>query len=179
MTSLRLEAEVKVAIENLGLHPVITGPGEIEIEENLNNKNYGPLKDVFPQRNDEIMTGRELALVEKIKSLVIEMVYNSDELPATKYSEYISKRLQVNYTYLSKLFSKARNITIEHFIIAHRIERVKQLLLFDELTLSEIACRLNYSSTAHLSAQFKKATGITPSIFKKIKSKNIVPVKHV
>ena len=104
------------------------------------------------------------------------MIY-ADELPNTKYSHYISKKLKVNYTSLSKFFSKVKKITIEQFIIAHKIERVKRLLLYNELTLSEIALKLDYSSTAHLSAQFKKVTGITPSIFKKSKYKRLLPLE--
>jgi len=100
-------------------------------------------------------------------------------LPVIKYSSYISSKLKTNYTYLSKIFSKVKNITIEHFIIIHKIERVKQLLLYNEFTLSEIAWKLHYSSTAHLSAQFKKITGITPSLFKKSEYKNLVPLENL
>ena len=107
------------------------------------------------------------------------MIYYREELPNTNYSYYISKKLKINYTYLSKFFSKVKKITIEHFIINHKIEMVKQLLSYNELTLSEIALKLNYSSTAHLSAQFKKVTGITPSIFKKLKYKKLTPLEFL
>jgi AraC-like DNA-binding protein len=131
-------------------------------------------------KNDfDVVAAKELILIEKIKSVIIEMIHDSDELPNIKYSEYLSKKLKVNYTYLSKLFSKAKNTTIEHFIIAHKIERVKQLLLFNEFTLSEIAWKLHYSSTAHLSAQFKKVTGLTPSRFKKLKYKKLIPPENL
>jgi AraC-like DNA-binding protein len=179
MTSQRSKEEVKVAMENLGLHPVAIEIGEIEIEEKLSLNTYSALKNNLLKNDFELVTDKEIILIEKIKSVIIEMIHYSDELPNTKYSDYISKKLNANYTSLSKFFSKVKHITIEQFIIAHKIERVKQLLLFNELTLSEVAWKLRYSSTAHLSAQFKKVTGLTPSLFKKLKDKKILPPENV
>jgi Helix-turn-helix domain len=176
MISLRSKNEVTAIIENVGLRPVAVDIGEVEIHEKLSINNYCALKEALRENDFELVHDKEIVLIEKIKCLVIEMIY-SEELPDTNFSWYLSNKLKVNYTYLSKFFSKVRKITIEQFIITHKIERVKQLLLFKELTLSEIALKLNYSSTAHLSAQFKKVTGITPTIFKKLKYKSLIPLE--
>jgi AraC-like DNA-binding protein len=113
-------------------------------------------------------TDKMVLLAEKVRDLIFDMIHNSLELPDVNYSAYISKNLRVNYTTISKSFSKAIGVTIEKYIIMQKIERVKKLLSFDHLSLSEIAWRLQYSSTAHLSGQFKRITGITPSLFRKI-----------
>jgi len=152
---------------NLGLHPLGLDYGEIELEEDLTKWDHDALHDALSVEGLEILTDKESILAEKLRMLIIEMIHYSKEWPRTKYSDYISRKLQVNYTYLSKLFSRIHQITIEHFIISNKIERVKQLLIGDELTLTEIAWQLNYSSTAHLSAQFKRVTGITAALFKK------------
>jgi AraC-like DNA-binding protein len=165
-----------MVMQSLGLHPVMIEIGEVEIEEKLSIKKYDTLKEALLREDFELIIDSATILVEKIRTLVIEMIHYSDEVPSINFSDYISKKLQVNYTYLSKFFSKVTSITIEHFIIAHKIEKVKQLLLYNELTLSEIAWKLHYSSTAHLSAQFKKVTGTTPSDFKKSESKHLIPV---
>ena len=111
---------------------------------------------------------KRVILAEKVRNLIMDMIHDSPEPPAVNYSEYISKNLSVNYTVLSKSFSIASGMTIEKFIITEKIERVKKLLTHHELTLSEIARKLRYSSAAHLSAQFKRITGITPSIYRKL-----------
>jgi AraC-like DNA-binding protein len=165
--------KVWVAIENVGLHPVTVETGEIEIKEILSNNKYIELKDSLLKDHFELVTERQMVLIEKIKCIIIEMIHYAEELPGIKHSDYISKKIGINYTYLSKLFSKINSITIEHFIIAQKIEYAKHLLLYNELTLSEIAWKLQYSSTAHLSAQFKKVTGLTSSRFKKLKSKKL------
>jgi AraC-like DNA-binding protein len=170
---------VMAALQKLGLHSLSVETGEVEIEEELSIKKVTVLKENLLLTGYELLTNKEHILIEKVKSLVIEMVHYSDELPKTNYSSYISKRLRVNYTYLSKLFSRVKNITIEHYIIAHKIERVKQMLLVEGLTLSEIAWKLQYSSTAHLSAQFKKVTGYTPSLFKKSFIKLLTPIENI
>jgi AraC-like DNA-binding protein len=110
-------------------------------------------------------------LVEKIKNVIIDMVHYSEELPKVNFSDYLSEKLNYDYTYLSNLFSEVQGITIEKFSISHKIERVKELIIYNELTISEIAWKLNYSSVAHLSNQFKKITGLSPSYFKQLKKK--------
>jgi len=175
MTSRHTVDKVRDALAKLGLHPLIVEEGEIVIEDNLSLKNYNSLKEVLSKNNFELVNDKETVIIEKTKYVIIEMIYHPDNFPNAKYSDYISKKLNINYTYLSKLFSKVNHITIEHFIIAQRIERVKQFLLFNDHTLSEIAWKLHYSSTAHLSAQFKKVTGLTPSQFRKLQFRKFIP----
>ena len=179
MTTVSSQKQVKSIVEKLGLQLVSIDIGEIEVGEILSAQQYEKLKESLHQNDFEMISGKENILTEKIKNVVIEMIHYSDEMPVIKYSSYISSKLKTNYTYLSKIFSRVKNVTIEHFINLHKIERVKQLLLFNDLTLSEIAWKLHYSSTAHLSAQFKKITGITPSLFKKMKFKNLVPLESL
>lgn len=178
MISLRSKSEVKAIIETVGVKPLAVEIGEVEIPEKLSVNNYYALQKALKEHDFELVHDKEIILIEKVKCLVIDMIY-AEELPNTNYSYYISKKLKVNYTRLSKFFSKIKKITIEQFIIAHKIERAKQLLSYNELTLSEIAMKLNYSSTAHLSAQFKKVTGVTPSIFKKLKYKRLLPLEYL
>jgi AraC-like DNA-binding protein len=117
------------------------------------------------------MEDKKAKLIEKIKIVIIEMIHYSDELPKVKYSEYISNILGHDYTYLSNIFSEVKGSTIEHYIIDHKIEKVKELLLYDELNLTEISYRMHYSSVAHLSSQFKKVTGLTPTFYKNLAEK--------
>jgi AraC-like DNA-binding protein len=115
------------------------------------------------------MYDKKTMLIEKIKNVIIEMVHYADEFPTANFSDYLSEKLHHEYHYMAGLFSEFTGITIEHFIIAHKIEKVKELLLYDELNLTEISYKLQYSSVGHLSNQFKKVTGLTPSYFKKLK----------
>jgi AraC-like DNA-binding protein len=119
----------------------------------------------------EVMDDKKAILIEKIKNVVIEMVHYADELPVQNFSDYLSAKLRYDYTYLSNIFSEVKGITLQHFVIAHKIEKAKELLLYDELNISEIAAKLGYSSVAHLSNQFKKVTGLSPSFFKKLREK--------
>ena len=119
----------------------------------------------------ELLEDKKSILIEKIKNVITEMIHHSDELPKVNYSDYISQKLEYDYTYLANTFSEVKGITIQQYIILHKIERVKELILYDELSLSEISYKLHYSSPAHLSNQFKKVTGLTPSFFKKMKQK--------
>jgi len=179
MTTVPSQKQVKSIVEDLGLQLVSIDIGEIEVAEILSDQQYVKLKESLHQNDFELISGKENILTEKIKNVIIEMIHYSDEMPVIKYSTYISNKLKTNYTYLSKIFSKVKNVTIEHFIILHKIERVKQLLLYNDLTLSEIAWKLHYSSTAHLSAQFKKITGVTPSLFKKLEYKDLIPLESL
>jgi len=175
MTTVDSKIEVKIIAEKLGLHVISCEFGEIDLIESFSPFQYKALKKALIKHGYDIILGHETILSEKVRNVIIEMIHYSDELPEIKYSNYISDKLKTNYTYLSKIFSKVRNTTIEHFIIIHKIERVKQLLLYHDLSLSEIAWKLHYSSTAHLSAQFKKVTGLTPSLFKKLRLKKLLP----
>jgi AraC-like DNA-binding protein len=127
----------------------------------------------------ELLDDKKAILIEKIKNVIIEMVHYTDELPKMNYSDYISEKLNHDYTYLSNIFSEVKGITIQQYIINHKIERVKELLLYDEMNLTEISYLLNYSSVAHLSNQFKKVTGLSPSFFKQLKQKRNQNLENV
>lgn len=126
-----------------------------------------------------VLDDKRSILIEKIKNVIVEMIHYSDEPPTDSYSDYISEKLGYDYTYLANVFSEVKGITIQHYIILHKIEKVKELLLYDELNLSEISYQLNYSSVAHLSTQFKKITGLTPSFFKQLGQKRKVNLEDI
>lgn len=127
----------------------------------------------------ELLDDKKSILIERIKSVIIEMIHYSDEVPKVNYSDYISQKLDYDYTYLSNVFSEVKGTTIQQFIINHKIEKVKELLLYDELNLTEISYRLHYSSVAHLSNQFKKVTGLSPTFFKTLKSKRVLNLEDI
>ena len=170
---------VEAAIKNVGLHPLVVELGEVEIKEDISAKQQVELKVALLKSGLELMDDRKAILIEKIKNIIVEVIHYSDELPDTNFSEFLSKKLSLDYTYLSNLFSEVKGTTIEHFIISHKIERVKELLVYNELTLTEIAWKLRYSSVAHLSNQFKKITGLTPSFFKKMKHKRLIALENL
>ena len=171
MVSLRCKMMVKEELKNLGLHYVSVDLGMVEIMEEMTQEQHDLLKKNLLRSGLELLDDKRAILIEKIKNVIIEMIHYSDELPTTNYSEYISEKLDYDYTYLSNIFSEVKGITIQQFIINHKIERVKELLLYDELNLTEISYRLHYSSVAHLSNQFKKVTGLSPSFYKQLKQK--------
>jgi AraC-like DNA-binding protein len=162
---------VKEELKKLGLHFVNVDLGTVEILENISPAQKKDLRQNLRKYGLELLDDKKNILIERIKSLIIEMIHYSDELPKINYSEYISQKLGYDYTYLSNRFSEVKGITIQQFIINHKIERVKELLLYDELNLTEISYQLHYSSVSHLSNQFKKITGLTPSYYKKLKKK--------
>ncbi len=169
MVSNRCKLLVKEELKKLGLHFVVVDLGEVDIMETLNVDQYTALGKALSQWGFELMDDKRAILIERITGVVIEMIHISEEVPKVNYSDYISEKLNYDYTYLSNIFSEVKGITIQQFIITHKIEKVKELLLYGELTLSEISYRLHYSSVAHLSNQFKKITGLTPSHFKKLR----------
>jgi AraC-like DNA-binding protein len=171
MVSLRCKMVVKAELDKLGLHHGMVDLGEVTIKGSLSAEQRDQLKFELAKSGLELMEDKKATLIEKIKNVIIEMVHYRDELPKIKNSEYISSKLNYDYTYLANLFSEATGTTIEHFIITHKIERVKELLLYDELNLTEISYKLNYSSVSHLSSQFKRITGLTPTFFKHLKHK--------
>ncbi len=179
MVSLRCKMMVKEELKKLGLHFIVVELGEIDIMENLTSEQRKELKAGLMQSGLELMDDKKAVLIERIKNVIIEMVHYSDELPKTNYSDYISEKLNHDYTYLSNVFSEVKGITIQQFIIIHKIERAKELMLYDELNLTEISYKLNYSSVAHLSNQFKKVTGLTPSHFKALKDKRRNPIEEI
>ena len=171
MVCIRCKMVVKSELEKLGLHNVTVGLGEAEIREEISAKQLENLRVALKKTGLELMDDKKNILVEKIKTIIIEMVHYSDDQIKTNLSDYLIEKLNYNYTYLANLFSEVKGITIEQFYLAHKIEKVKELLVYDELNLTEIAWKLHYSSVAHLSNQFKKMTGLTPSHFKNLKNK--------
>lgn len=171
MVSLRCKMVVREELEKLGIGYYSVDLGVVETQENISQELQNTLKENLQKSGLELLNDHRSILIEQIKNVVIEMIHFSDELPKVNYSDYISEKVGYNYTYLSNLFSEVKGITLQQFIIMHRIEKVKELLLYDELNLTEISYRLQYSSVAHLSNQFRKITGLTPSFYKQLKKK--------
>jgi AraC-like DNA-binding protein len=179
MVSNRCKDAVKVELKKLSLHFVILELGTVEIMETLTLETRALLQEGLLASGLELMDDKKAILIEKIKTIIIEMVHYSEEIIKINFSEYLSDKLNHNYTYLANLFSEVQGITIEQFIILHKIERIKELIIYGELNISEIAWKMNYSSVAHLSNQFKKTTGLSPSHFKKLKDKRRKPIEDI
>ena len=171
MVSLRCKMKVEEELKNIGIRAYNIDLGVIEVHEELSESQRHLLKTNLLRSGLVLMEDKRSILIERIKTTIIEMVHHSDELPKVNYSAFISDKLNHDYTYLSNIFSETKGITIQQFIIIHKIEKVKELLLYNELTLSEIADKLHYSSTAHLSAHFKKITGLTPTFYRQLKQR--------
>jgi len=173
MTSLHCKSIVKEELKKLGLRYVIIGRlGLVELYGNVTGKQLDLLKKNLHRSGLELQNSRKNILTERIKDLISEMINYSEEPPKINYSDYISEKLNYDYTYLSNIFSSVKGMTIQHFIITHKIEKVKELLLNDDLNLTEISYKLHYSSVAHLSNQFKKITGFSPSFYKQMNQKS-------
>jgi AraC-like DNA-binding protein len=162
---------VKEELSRLGLKYVSVELGEAEIVEDLSTEQRYQLKAALLRSGLELMDDKRSVLIQKIKNVIIELVHYAEEPPTLKFSEFLSQKLNYDYTYLANLFSEVQGTTIEQFFIAHKIERVKELLVYGEHNLTEIAYQMHYSSVAHLSTQFKKVTGLTPSHFKQLRNK--------
>jgi AraC-like DNA-binding protein len=169
MVSLRCKMIVKEELAKLGIRYVIVDLGMVEILEEVTDIQRDLLKESLLRSGLELLDDKKSILIEKIKNVITEMIHYTEEAPKLNYSDYLSEKLNYDYTYLSNIFSEVKGITIQQFIIMHKIERVKELLLYDELNLTEISHKLHYSSVAHLSNQFKKVTGLSPSFYKKLK----------
>jgi len=170
---------VKEELKRLGLHFIVVDLGEVEIMEDLSSDQRMQLKIALLGSGLELMDDKRAVLIEKIINVITEMIHYSDESPKMNYSDFISQKLNYDYTYLSNLFSEVKGITLQQFIIIHKIERAKEFLLYDELNLTEISHKLHYSSVAHLSNQFKKVTGLTPSHFRQLKDKRRSPIEEI
>jgi len=179
MVSLRCKLVVKEELEKLGLHYVAVDLGMVEIKEVITEEQQLLLKENLRKKGLELLEDKKSILIEKIKNVIVEMVHYADELPKENYSEYISNKLGYDYTYLSNLFSEVKGTSIQNFIIMHKIEKAKELLLYDELNIAEISYQLHYSSPAHLSTQFKKITGLIPSYFKELKQKRLSNLENL
>ena len=175
----RCKMVVKDELVKFGLHPTSVELGVVEISDELNNVQKDELNTVLQSFGFELIDDRKSVLIEKIKSDIVGLVHYSEDQLKVKFSEYISKKLHHDYTYLSSLFSEVEGITIEKYIINQRIEKVKEMITYDQLSLSEIAYKLGYSSVAHLSNQFKKVTGLTPSHFKQVGENKRKPLDKV
>lgn len=171
MVCIRCKMVVKDELTKLGLHYTVVELGEAEITESISAGQRDQLKWALLRSGLELMDDKKSMLIERIKNVLVELVHYSEEPLAINLSEYLSQKLNHDYTYLANLFSEVQGVTIEKFFIAHKIERVKEFLVYNELTLTEIAYKMHYSSVAHLSTQFKKVTGLTPSHFKELKDK--------
>jgi len=179
MVSNRCKMAVKEELKKLGLHYIVVELGEVEIMETISAEQREVLKAGLIDSGLELMDDKRAVLIEKIKTVIIDMVHHSDEMIKTNFSDYLSEKLKHDYTYLANLFSEIQGITIEHFIINHKIERIKELIIYDELNITEIAWKMNYSSVAHLSNQFKKITGLSPSHFKQLKVKRRSQIEDI
>jgi AraC-like DNA-binding protein len=166
-------------LENLGLMYGTIELGQVEVRGNMSTAVRGLLATALLRSGLQLMEDKKSILIEKIKLAIIDMVHYAQERPKENFSGFLSHTLQYDYTYLANLFSEVTGITIEHYIIAHKIERVKELLLYDELSLTQISYQLNYSSVAHLSNQFKKVTGLTPTFFKQLKDKRRMALEQL
>ena len=179
MVSNRCKIVVKEVLKELGLHFILVDLGEVEIMENITNEQREQLQDALKESGLELMDDKRAILIEKIKNVIIEMVHHSDEVVKVNFSEYLAEKLDYDYTYLANLFSEVQGTTIAQFLILHKVERIKELIIYDELSISEIAWKMNYSSVAHLSNQFKKVTGLSPSHYKQLRDKRRVPIEDV
>ncbi|MBU2557025.1 MAG: helix-turn-helix domain-containing protein [Bacteroidetes bacterium] len=169
MVSLRCKMVVKQELKKLGLWYVFVDLGSVEISGDITDEQRQQLKANLSKSGLELLDDKKSILIERIKNAVIEMIHYDEALPKINLSSFISQKIGYDYTYLSNIFSEVKGITLQQYIIMHRIEKVKELLLYDDLSLTEIAYRLQYSSVAHLSNQFKKVTGLTPSYYRQLK----------
>jgi AraC-like DNA-binding protein len=179
MVSTRCKMIVKEELKKLGLHFILVELGEVDIMENITEGQRQQLKASLLADGLELMDDKRAMLIEKIKTAIIEMVHHAEEMPKINFSYFLSEKLNYDYTYLANLFSQVQGTTIEQFIISHKVERIKELIFYNELNITEIAYKLNYSSVAHLSSQFKKATGLSPSQFKGLKEKRRSPLEEI
>jgi len=173
MVSLRCKMIVKDELTALGLGYSTIDLGMVEIHDDITDQQRHQLKTQLLKSGLELLDDKKSILIERIKNAIIELIHYSDEIPKVNFSEYLSEKLDYDYTYLANVFSEVKGTTIQQFIIMHKIEKVKELLLYDELNLTEISYKLHYSSVAHLSNQFKKITGLSPSFFKQLKRKRM------
>ena len=179
MVCNRCKMVVKSELEKLGLQPLTVELGEVELKEELTSEEKERVNTRFLELGFELIDDKKSRLIERVKNLVVELVHHSEEQLNMNVSDYLIQYIPMEYNYLSNLFSEVEGTTIEKFYIAQRLERVKELLVYDELSLSEIANQMGYSSVAYLSTQFKKVVGLTPSHFKSIKASKRKSLDHL
>ena len=171
MVCIRCKMVVKAELAKLGVQYSLVELGYAEVVGNISAEQHSQIKQALLRSGLELMDDKKSVLIEKIKGVIVELVHYSEEPLSINFSDFLSQKLNHDYTYLANLFSEVQGITIEKFIIAHKIERVKELLVYNEHTLTQIAYMMHYSSVAHLSNQFRKVTGLTPSHFKQLREK--------
>ena len=171
MVCVRCKMVVKSELEKFGLHYVSVELGEAEITDEITASQREGLAAALKETGLELMEDKKNILVERIKTSIIELVHFTDDQIKVNLSDHLSQKLNHNYTYLANLFSEVKGMTIEKYYLSHKIEKVKELLAYGELNLTEIAWKLHYSSVAHLSNQFRKMTGLTPTQFKNLKGR--------
>jgi AraC-like DNA-binding protein len=179
MVSIRCKMMVKSELDRLGIRCMKVELGEVDIMDQMTPDQLQLFRDGLSKAGLELMEDQKAILIERIKTIIIEMIHHDGEPIKVNFSNFLSEKLNHDYTYLANLFSEVTGTTIEHYIINHKIERVKELLIYDELNLTEISYKLNYSSVAHLSTQFKKVTGLTPTFFKQLKQKKRSTLENV
>jgi len=179
MVSNSCKTIVKSEIKKLGLNLKFMELGEVEIAESIFEVQRNQLNLNLQKMGLELMDNRKSMIIERVKNKIIELVHFSDKRMKVKLSFYLSEKLEYDYTYLANLFSESQGITIEQFFLNHKIERVKELLIYNESSLTEIADKMQYSSVAHLSSQFKKITGLTPSGYKLLRLKKRIPLEEM
>lgn len=177
MVSNRCKMAVKEELKKSGLHFIVVDLGVVEIMEDISPEQRLQLKFSLQNAGFELMDDKRAKLIEEIKTIIIDMVYCTDE--RTSFTDFLKGKINHDYNYLAKLFSEVQGTTIEQFIILKKIERIRELIVFGELTITEIAWKMNYSSVAHLSNQFKKITGLSPSHFKQMKDKRVSAIEII
>lgn len=173
MVSTRCKLIVQHLLQELDIAYTVVELGEVSVMLPLSEDKKNTLKQALLAQGFELLEDKKTILIEKIKNIIVEMIHYSEELPLNNYSVFLSDKLQLDYTYLSNLFSEVKGITIEHYIIAHKIERAKELIIYNQLSLTAIAETLHYSSVGHLSRQFKQVTGLTPTFFKNMQHQRL------
>jgi AraC-like DNA-binding protein len=179
MVSNRCKMAVKEELKKLGLHFIVVDLGEVEIMETISMSQREQLKIGLIDSGLELMDDKRAMLIEKIKNVIIELVHHTEENIKINFSDFLREKLNHDYTYMSNLFSEVQGTTIEQFIISHKTERIKELIIYGELNITEIAWKMGYSSVAHLSSQFKKVTGLSPTHFKQLKDKRRSPIEEI
>lgn len=171
MVCIRCKLVLQDVLTKLGLHYTKVALGEADIQESISAEQHEQIRKALLKSGLELMDDKKSILILRIKNVIIDTVHNSEKPLTIKLSEHLSHELAHDYTYLANIFSEVQGITIGKFFIAHRIERVKELLVYNELSLKEIARKMNYCNVAHLSNQFKKVSGLTPTHFKRMGGK--------
>lgn len=179
MVSLRCKMFVTEELRKLDIQYDSVDLGMVKLSEKITINQHDRLKDNLLKSGLELLDDKKTILIEKIKNVIIEMIHYSDEVPKVNFSDYLSEQLKYDYTYLANCFSEVKGITIQQFIIINKIVRIKELLLYNELNLTEISYKMHYSSVSHLSKQFKKVTGLSPSYYKKIKERRSVNLENI